>query len=65
MRDYLSLHGIHPERMDGCPGFDSIRYGQMGSLEEFIREMAENEPGICPACGQNIPVIHGFEQDKK
>lgn len=65
MRDYISPHGIHPERMDGFPGFDSIRPGVTGSLEDFIRELAENEydMGACPTCGQAIPAKHGSQDD--
>ena len=63
MTDYLSAHSIHPERIDRFPGFDSIRPGITGSLEDFIRELAENEISVCPTCGQNIPAIQGFKND--
>ena len=67
MTDYLSAHSIHPERIDRFPGFDSIRPGITGSFKDFMRELVENkyDEEICPTCGQNIPVIHGFKQVEK
>lgn len=65
MRDYLNPHGIHPERLDGFPGFDSIRPGVTGSIEDFIRELIENgyDEEICPTCGQTISVKQGSQND--